>query len=156
MGCQVSLTEGPAPGTVKPMTSTLDSDRPSAGDRANARAYSREFWPGMAAYALVLTAVLTWADLDGHSPWRFVWALAPVLPAAWTVRTVVRQVHRVDEYQRLLLLRSLAVGFAVAMLAAITLGFLAIAGLRLVDAPWIVVGAGMLGWALTGICVGRR
>jgi hypothetical protein len=138
------------------MTSRLDSDRSSAGDQAKARAYSREFWPGMATYAIVLTTVLTWGDLDGHSPWRFVWALAPVLPAAWTVRAVLRQVHRVDEYQQLLLLRSLAVGFAVAMLAAITLGFLTIAGLRLADAPWIVVGAGMLGWALTGICVGRR
>jgi hypothetical protein len=138
------------------MTSRLDSDRSSAGDQAKARAYSREFWPGMAAYAIVLTTVLTWGDLDGHSPWRFVWALAPVLPAAWTVCAVLRQVHRVDEYQQLLLLRSLAVGFAVAMLAAITLGFLTIAGLRLADAPWIVVGAGMLGWALTGICVGRR
>jgi hypothetical protein len=138
------------------MTSTLDSDRPSSGDRAKARAYSREFWPGMAAYALVLTAVLTWGDLDGHSPWRFVWALAPLLPAAWTVRAVLRQVHRVDEYQRLLVLQSLAVAFAMTMLAAITLGFLTIAGLRLADAPWIVVGAGMLGWALTGICVGRR
>jgi hypothetical protein len=72
------------------------------------------------------------------------------------VRAVFRQVRRVDEYQRLLLLGSLAVGFAVAMLAAITLGFLTIAGLRLPDAPWIVFGAGMLGWALTGICVGRR
>jgi hypothetical protein len=138
------------------MTSRLDSDQPSAGDRAKARAYSREFWPGMAAYALVLTAVLTWGGLDGHSPWRFIWAVAPVLPAGWTVRVVFRQVRRVDEYQKLLLLQSLAVGFAVAMLAAITLGFLAIAGLRLADAPWIVVGAGTLGWALTGACGGRR
>ena len=138
------------------MTSRLDSDRPSAGDGAKARAYGRDFWPGMAAYAVVLAAVLTWGDLDGTSPWRFVWALAPVLPAAWTVRAVFRQVRRVDEYQRLLLLGSLAVGFAVAMLAAITLGFLTIAGLRLADAPWIVVGAGMLGWAFTGICVARR
>jgi hypothetical protein len=117
------------------MTSSLDSQRRSQGDRAKARAYNREFWPGMVAYALVLGAVLIWGGLDGHSPWRFVWALAPVLPAAWTVHVVLRHVRRVDEYQKLLLLQSLAVGFAVAMLAAITLGFLAIAGLRLADAP---------------------
>ena len=138
------------------MTSQLDSNRPSAGERAKARAYSRDFWPGMAAYALVLTAVLTWGGLDGHSAWRFVWALAPVLPAAWTVRAVLRQVNRVDEYQRLLLLRSLAMGFAAAMITAITLGFLTIAGLQLADGPWIVLAAGMLGWALTGVCGGRR
>jgi hypothetical protein len=138
------------------MTSELDSRQRSEGDRAKARAYGREFWPGMVAYALVLSAALTWGGLDGHSPWRFVWALAPVLPAAWTVRAVSRHVRRVDEYQKLLLLQSVAVGFAVAMLTAITLGFLAIAGLELVEAPWIVYGAGMVGWALTGICAGRR
>ena len=137
------------------MTSELDSRR-SEGDRAKARAYNREFWPSMAAYALVLVAVLSWGGLDGESPWRFVWALAPVLPAAWTVRAVFRHVRRIDEYQKLLLIQSLAVGFAVAMLTAISLGFLAIAGLRLDDAPWIVYGAGMLGWGLTGVCVGRR
>jgi hypothetical protein len=138
------------------MTSKLDSNRSTANERATARAYSREFWPGMAAYAVVLVAALTWGDLEGHSPWRFVWALAPVIPAAWLVRVVFRHVHRVDEYQRLLLLRSLAVGFAVAMLAAVTLGFLANAGLRFADAPWLMLAAGMLGWALTGICVARR
>lgn len=138
------------------MTSGLDSDRRSEDDRAKVRAYNREFWPGMAAYALVLVAVLLWGGLEGHSPSRFVWALAPVLPAAWTVRAVFRHVRRVDEYQKLLLIQSLAVGFAVAMLASITLGFLGIAGLQLPDAPWIVYGAGMLGWGLTGVCVGRR
>ncbi len=138
------------------MTSRLDSDRPSAGDRARARAYNRDFWPGVAAYALVLVAVLLWGELDGDSPWRFVWALAPVLPAAWVARAVFRQVHRADEYQKLLLIRSLAVGFAVAMLASITLGFLGIAGLQLPDAPWIIYGAGMIGWGLSGGCMGRR
>lgn len=142
--------------TVCNMTSTLDRDDRAHGERALTHAYNREFWPGMAAYALVLVAVLSWGDLTGSSPWRFLWALAPVLPAAWIVWTVFRQVNRVDEYQRLLLLRSLAVGFAVAMLAAVTLGFLAIAGLQLVDAPWLVFGAGMLGWAFTSVCVGRR
>jgi hypothetical protein len=110
----------------------------------------------MVAYALVLSAVLVWGGLDGSSPWRFLWAVAPVVPAAWTVYVVFRHVRRVDEYQRVLLLQSCAVGFAVAMLTAVTLGFLRIAGLELADAPWIVFGAGMLGWGLTGVCLGRR
>ena len=138
------------------MTSDLDSNRRSAGDRAKARAYHREFWPGIVGYGVVLVAVLTWGGLDGHSPWRFVWALAPVVPAAWTVRAVFRHVRRIDEYQKLLLIQSIAVGFAVAMLTSISLGFLAIAGLQMREAPWIVYGAGMLGWAITGSCVGRR
>ena len=40
------------------------------------------------------------------------------------------------------------------MLAAITLGFLAIAGLRLADGPWLMLAAGMLGWAVTETSTG--
>jgi|1185.fasta_scaffold1000492_2 hypothetical protein len=138
------------------MTSKLDNGRRSDGDRARSRAYQREFWPGMAAYVLVTVGVSVWGGLDGDSPSRFVWALAPVVPAAWIVRAVLRHVRRADEYQQLLLLQSLAAGFAVAMLTAITLGFLTAAGLRLESAPWIVYGAGMLGWAFTGIREARR
>ena len=72
------------------------------------------------------------------------------------MRSVFRHVRRIDEYQKLLLIQSIAVGFAVAMLTSISLGFLAIAGLQMREAPWIVYGAGMLGWAITGSCVGRR
>jgi hypothetical protein len=138
------------------VTSRLDNRESSEGDRARNRAYHREFWPGIVVYVLVTVVVTRWGGLDGSSPWRFVWALAPVVPAAWIVRAVLRHVRRVDEYQKLLQLQSLAVGFAVAMLAAITLGFLATAGLRLESAPWILYGAGMLGWAVTGTREARR
>ena len=138
------------------MTSKLDTEPRTMSERTSARAYARDFWPGMVAYAVVLVATLTWGDLEGHSGWRFVWALAPVVPAAWLVRAVFRHVHRVDEYQRQLLLGSLALGFAAAMISAITLGFIAKAGLRFQDAPWLMFGAGMLGWAVTGIFASRR
>jgi hypothetical protein len=107
----------------------------------------------MLAYAVVLSAVLVWGHLDGHSSWRYLWALLPVLPALWAVRAVARHVTRIDDYQRLLLLQGLAVGFAVAMVAALTVGFLGIAGLRLEhgSAGWVVYGAGMLGWLVAGI-----
>src|SRR5664279_4466378 len=111
------------------MTSNLDSTRASEGDRADSRAYQREFWPSMIAYAAVLGAVLVWGHLDGDSPWRFLWAVMPVVPALWTVRAVLHHIRRLDDYQRLLLLQGLAVGFALAMIASVTAGFLAIAGL---------------------------
>lgn len=132
------------------MTSDLDSVR-SSGDRARNRAYAVDFWPGIAGYVVVLTAVLVWGNLDGGSPWRFGWAVLPVIPALWIVRAVLRHVHRIDDYQRLLLLQGLGVGFAVAMIAALTVGFLGIAGLPMTAAGWVVYGAGMLGWALSGL-----
>lgn len=138
------------------MTSYLDSASGSAGDRARARAYHRDFWPGMLGYAVVLTAVIVWGQLDGPSAWRYVWALLPVLPALWMVRAVVRHVTRIDDYQRLLLLRGLAVGFAIAMIASLTVGFLGVAGLVLSAAGWIIYGAGMAGWAVSGALARRR
>lgn len=110
----------------------------------------------MAGYVVVLTAVIVWGHLDGPSSWRYLWALLPVVPALWIVRAVARRVARIDDYQRLLLLRSLAVGFALAMIASVTVGFLGIAGLTLPAAGWIIYSAGMLGWALTGMLAKLR
>lgn len=93
------------------MTSELDK---SVGDRARTRAYHLDFWPGIVGYVVVLGAVTVLGDLDGTSPWRFLWAL---LPALWFIRAVVRHVRRIDDYQRRLLLSWLAVGFAAAVTA---------------------------------------
>lgn len=138
------------------MTRNLDSDASSAGDRARSRAYSKEFWPGIVGYGVLLTASLVWGDLDGASPWRYVWAVLPVLPALWIVRAVLRHLRRVDDYQRALLLQGLGVGFAVAMITALTLGFLGIAGLPMAASGWVVYAAGMLGWLITSQIAGRR
>lgn len=138
------------------MTSELDSTTRSVGDRARDRAYQRDFWPGMIGYAVVLTVVILWGHLDGASGWRLGWALLPVIPALWIVRAVVRRVQRIDDYQQRLLLQALAVGFAIAMLAALTVGFLGVAGLALPAAGWIIYGAGMLGWVVTSAITRAR
>lgn len=138
------------------MTSDLDRRQASAGDRARARAYYREFWPGMAGYVVVLAAVVTWGHLEGDSAWRYVWSVLPVVPALWVVRALLRHVARVDDYQRLLMLRGFAGGFAVSMLAAVTIGMLGVAGLALPAAGWVVYGAGMLGWAASSALAARR
>ena len=138
------------------MTSNLDSPKLSTGDRARARAYYWDFWPSMIGYAVILSAVLLWGHLDGPSPWRFLWALLPVIPALWTVRAVLRHINRIDDYQRLLLLRGLGVGFATAMITSLTIGFLGIAGLPMKAAGWVIYGAGMLGWLLSGVLAQKR
>ncbi|MBW0089915.1 hypothetical protein I4I73_01990 [Pseudonocardia sp. KRD-184] len=137
------------------MTSELDNGRRSSGDRARSRAYHRDFWPGIVGYVVVLGAVVALGDLDGTSPWRFLWALLPVLPALWIIRAVVRHVRRIDDHQRGLLLRGLAVGFAAAMIASVTLGFLDVAGLVVPMTGWIVYGVGMLAWAVAAAVSAR-
>ncbi|WP_432492340.1 hypothetical protein [Kineococcus auxinigenes] len=130
------------------MTSDLDTPQRSTGDRARARAYLRDFLPAMVGYVVVLLAVGTFGDLDGDSPWRFLWALLPVLPVLAVVRAVARALRRSDEYAQLLQLRALAVGFAVAMTACVVLGLLEFAGLVVPVGPWLAFGAGMLSWAV--------
>ena len=137
------------------MTSDVDSGR-STGDRRRAWAYHRDFWPGIVGYAVVLGAVTVWGGLDGGSPWRYVWAVLPVLPALLIVRAVVRHLRRIDEYERLLLLQGLGVGFAVAMITAMITGFLGVAGAAALGSGWIVFLAGMVAWALaTGVLTRR-
>jgi hypothetical protein len=130
------------------MTRKLDTSKrdTSRGDRARARAYLREFVPGMVGYCVVLVLVLIFGDLDGTSPWRYVWAILPVLPLFLVLRAVSRHLRRVDEFQQHQLLQGLGIGFAVAMIAAVTVGFLGIAGLDMRLAGWIIFAAGMAGW----------
>jgi hypothetical protein len=138
------------------MTNNLDSASAGARERATSRAYLREFWPGMIGYVVILTGVLAWGDLDGDSPWRFAWAVLPVVPMLGIVLAVLRHIRRIDDYQRFLLLQGLGVGFALAMISSITMGFLAISGLTIPGTGWIVYSAGMLGWLITGIVSGKR
>ncbi len=138
------------------MTSYLDNTSESAGDRGRTQAYYRDFWPSIVGYIAVLTVVLIWGGLDGDSPARFLWALLPVVPAMWTVRAVLRHLRRIDDYQQLLLLNGLAVGFAIAMIASLTVGFLGIAGLPMRGAGWVIYSAGMLGWLVAGLLARRR
>jgi hypothetical protein len=139
------------------MTSKLDKGEGSRGDRARARAYLKDFLPGVIGYFLILLVVLVFGDLDGTSPGRFLWALLPVIPAIWVVRALIRHLGRIDDFQRGRLLQGIAVGFAVAMISAITLGFLGIAGLDMRFAGWIIYVAGMAGWLIaSGIAAARN
>lgn len=138
------------------MTSNLDSNGHSSGDKARARAYYRDFVPAILGYCVVMVLVIIFGGLDGTSGWRFVWALLPVIPLIWVVVAVIRHLHRLDDYQQVLLLRGCAAGFAVAMATAVTMGLLEAAGLQTRATGWIVFGAGMAGWGIAGIAAGRR
>jgi hypothetical protein len=87
------------------MTSDLDSSSNSRGDRARTRAYLRDFLPGIGGYLVVLALVVKFGNLDGSSPWRFLWAVLPVIPALWCLRAVARHIGRIDDYQQRLLLK---------------------------------------------------
>ncbi len=128
----------------------------SSGDRARARAYVRDFVPGMVGYVVVLVLVIVFGGLDGSAPSRYLWALLPAIPLLWVVVAVVRHLHRLDDYQQRLMLDGFAVGFGVAMVAAVTVGLLQAAGLQSDLTGWVIFAAGMLGWGVASIVAGRR
>ena len=138
------------------MTSDLDSSSNSRGDRARTRAYLRDFLPGIGGYLVVLALVVRFGNLDGSSPWRFLWAVLPVIPALWCLRAVARHIGRIDDYQQRLLLKGIGVGFGVAMITAVTVGFLGIAGMDTRLAGWTIFAAGMLGWVVGAAVSAKR
>lgn len=141
---------------ARAMTSELDSSGASRGDRARTHAYLNDFLPGIVGYLAVLTLVVLFGNLDGTSPLRFLWAVLPVIPTLWCLRAVARHIGRIDDFQQRLLLQGLAVGFGVAMITAVTVGFLGIAGLDMRLAGWIIFAAGMLAWIVGAAVSAKR
>ncbi len=135
------------------MTSKLDS---SAGDELRKREYNKEFAPTMIAYGLSSWAAAAWGNLDGDSPTRFLSAALPLIPAVALVVVYVRHHRRLDDYQRLLQFKGLAMGFGVAMFASVVFGWMAMAGLEIPGSHWYVFAAGMVAWSLGIWWAGRR
>jgi hypothetical protein len=125
-------------------------------ERRQRVAYVRDMVPAIAGYAVVLAVGLSLVgdEIDGAGEWALL--LLPVVPALWGVRAVVRHLRRIDEYQRALQLEAMAAGFGVAMITAITVGFVGVGGAASRASGWIVYGAGMATWALVAVAQGRR
>lgn len=113
-----------------------------------ADAYNRDFAPAIIGYVAVTVAITIFVDFEGAGAWKYLVALLPIIPALWGVRAVGRNLARIDEMARTDLLTAMAIGFGLAMIAALTIGFLGIAGLdSTLWGPWVIYGAGMAGWA---------
>ncbi|WP_146135306.1 hypothetical protein [Antricoccus suffuscus] len=139
------------------MTSNLDTTRASNGDRTRAKRFMTDFLPAMAAYVVILVVVVLFGGLDGNSPARFVWAVLPIIPLAWVIWAMARHLRRIDELQSRQTYQGLSIGFGAAMLAAVTAGFLGIAGLDMRLGGWVIFVVGMLGWAVgQAVLAGRN
>lgn len=116
-------------------------------ERANNRRYAWEFGLSMLAYAVVLVVAMTLYDEAASDARNLALVLLPVVPALGVAWACIRMVHRADEYLRSVHLEGLSIGFVLAMVAAVTLGFLEIV-VPVRGTGWIVYGVGMAGWAV--------
>ena len=134
------------------MTSDLDSGGESPIELRHRRIFRVRIWVGTGCYLLASFALYQWGH--GTGQWRLAWAVLPLLFMAWNVVVIVLRVRQLDEYQVKLFFPGLAVGFAVAMFAAITLGTLSAAGLNVPNAGWSVAVIGVLAWQFTNLVTG--
>lgn len=136
------------------MTSDLDSEAESATELRRRRVFRIQLWAGVGCFVLANFVLYRWDTVPANTTGRWLLALLPLIPIAWIVAVIVLRIRKMDEYQVRLFFPGLAVGFTVTMLAAVTVGTLASAGLAVVNGGWAVAVLGLLGWELTNLMVG--
>lgn len=118
-----------------------------------ARAYRAELWTAIALYVVLLFASIRFGRPLDDGPLRTAVLLAPMIGFALMIRAIARHVARIDEYQRLRLLESIALAFAITGAVTFSYGFLETAGYPKLSmfSVWIVMGAS---WGLVSIARG--
>ena len=109
-----------------------------------ARRYTLNVLGSMVVYAIVLVVSLSLLKHGVPSPWKYVIALLPVLPALWVPFSAVRFFRDLDELQKQIQLEALAFGFIFTGVLTLTYGFLQNAGLP--ETSWIWV------WPVMAFC----
>lgn len=121
--------------------------RLSAADKHMRNSYLREFLPALACFG-VLQAIVE-ITVDETTSGASLWVLFPVLPLVGIAVALFRAVQRADEYGRIVMLECMAIGFGVAMIVAVGLGFLGGIGQHWSFGGWLVFGSGMTAWSGT-------
>ncbi len=109
-----------------------------------ARRYTLNILGSMVVYAVVLVVSLILLKRGVPSPWKFVVAVLPVLPALWVPLAAVRLFRELDELQKQIQLEALAFGFILAAVLTLTYGFLQNAGLPEISWIWV--------WPVMAVC----
>lgn len=140
-----------------PWTPDLNEPKLSEGDRVRSARYNKEFTPAIIVYAIGI-AVATSMGYESTTARVLMSTVIPIVPFALGSRAVLRSYRRADEFERLQILKGIALGFGVAMFVALLLGCMAAVKVhvpRHADG-WLIWGAGMGTWAVASIIERRR
>lgn len=123
-------------------------------ERRVTTAYLRELFLALAVYAILLTGSILFGRPLAEGPVRTVVLLLPMAGFALMIRAIARHVRRIDEYQRLRMLETLGLAFAITGAITFSYGFLETAGFPRLSmfSVWIVMGAS---WALASLARAR-
>ncbi len=106
--------------------------------RAADKRYMREFVPAMAAYTLVMLTVWPLVRTTDDRMLRALIAVVPVVPVLFVVRAIIRHILAVDEMMQRLNLEALAVSAGIVGVASLVAGFLAAAGVIVLDGSILI------------------
>lgn len=131
----------------------MSNDKEMSGrtpaERQLGKRYIGEFSIGVLAYLLLFLVLPRVVSAEPGSAWSIVIALTPLVPVAWMIIAMARHLHRIDEMQNVLLLRSFAVGFGAALLIALAIALLSGAGVDTRHSEWAVFIGGMGAWSVS-------
>ena len=122
---------------------------------ANSKRYLKEFIPAMVAYTVMVPISIWLLRGNEHSPLRYLYAILPVIPAAFAMRAAIRFFRGLDELQRRIQFEGLAFSFLVTCLVTLTYGFLENAGFPNLNWVWIVPIL-ILSWKLGLVIASRK
>jgi hypothetical protein len=115
-----------------------------------ARAYRAELWVAILVYVVLLFGSIQFGRPLPEGLPRTIVLLLPMAGFALMIRAIVRHVARIDEYQRLRMLESVGIAFAITGALTFSYGFLETAGFPRLSmfGVWIVMGAS---WGLVNL-----
>lgn len=117
-------------------------------ERQATRRYAIELGTGSIAFLALFLFLPELVPTEQGSVSSVAVALLPLVPVLWMIIAVARHIGRMDEFQRVLITQSFAIGFAAAMLIALTIAFLSGAGILVPYPEWFVFIGGMAVWSL--------
>jgi hypothetical protein len=114
------------------------------------RAYHVELWIAILVYVVLLFASIHFGRPLPEGLPRTIVLLLPMAGFGLMIRALVRHVARIDEYQRLRMLESVGIAFAITGAVTFSYGFLETAGFPRVSmfGVWMVMG---VSWGLVNL-----
>ena len=114
-----------------------------------ARAYFIELMLALILYTILLMAAIRYGRPMPEGWLRTLVLVTPMIGFGMMIRTVARHIARVDEYQRLRMLETIALSAAITGAVTFTYGFLETAGFPKVSMFWVWIGMGASTAAVT-------
>ena len=138
------------------MSTSTKNNTQSRSERRRTRAEMRDSFPAM-VLSLAAFGVLVLVDPDGLTPLNVVWAALSIASVLGFVWAQVRSLRRADEYQRIVRLEAIAIGFGTVIVLSFTAGMLNALGVgepRQFYEPVFIVG--VVVWAAAHEIKSRR